>query len=67
MSLRGKAVVAPPVGPVIWEDTQVTVENLPASSLTNVLTGQVFALADSRLSVATALADFPVALLAGSG
>ena len=53
----------PPMGPAVWEDTCVTVGNAPSSPLKNLFTGETSALENSRLPVATALADFPVALL----
>jgi (1->4)-alpha-D-glucan 1-alpha-D-glucosylmutase len=52
----------PPIGTAVWEDTFVTVDNLTSAILKNVFTGQVSAIENSRISLATALADFPVAL-----
>ena len=53
----------PPLGSAIWEDTQIIVENVASSPLRNVFTGQMCSPEDSRIPVAAALADFPVALL----
>ncbi len=58
--------VSPPVGPATWEDTHVTVGDVPLLPLKNVFTGQAVSLEDPCLPVATALADFPVAVLATS-
>ncbi len=57
------ANVLPPMGSAVWEDTQVVVENVPSSPLKNLFTGQVVSLEDGRLPVATALADFPIAVM----
>ena len=54
----------PPIGAAVWADTLVTVGNAASTTLKNLFTGQALSLEDSRLPVATALADFPVALLA---
>ena len=53
----------PPLGSAVWEDTQIVVEDVASSPLRNVFTGQTCSPEDSRLPVAAALADFPVALL----
>jgi len=53
----------PPLGDAVWEDTSLVLEGLVSSPLKHLFTGQVCGLGDGRLSVATALADFPVALL----
>ena len=53
----------PPLGSVVWEDTQVPVGDVTSSALTNLFTGQVISLEDSRIPVANALADFPIAVL----
>lgn len=53
----------PPLGAAIWEDTRVILENVATSPLRNLFTGQICGLGDSRLAVAEALADFPVAVL----
>jgi (1->4)-alpha-D-glucan 1-alpha-D-glucosylmutase len=60
------APVSPPVGPIIWEDTRILVEGSVSSPLKNVLTGQACVAADSHISVADALADFPLALLSSA-
>ena len=63
--LRSDSPTAPPpIGPAVWEETQVAVENMPSSPLRNVFTGQVLTLENACLPVATALADFPIALMA---
>jgi (1->4)-alpha-D-glucan 1-alpha-D-glucosylmutase len=53
----------PPIGPVVWGDTFVSVGDGTARTLKNLFTGQVSSPANCCLPVATALADFPVALL----
>jgi (1->4)-alpha-D-glucan 1-alpha-D-glucosylmutase len=54
---------SPPLGPAIWTDTRIILEDGWPATLKNVFTGQDCPLADSRLALADALADFPVALL----
>jgi maltooligosyltrehalose synthase len=54
----------PPLGSAIWQDTHVSIGNAASSALKNLFTGQVSSIEDSRVSVANALSDFPVALLA---
>jgi maltooligosyltrehalose synthase len=54
----------PPLGPAVWEDTHVSLGRVTSSPLKNLFTGQVCSLYNSRIAVASALADFPVALLA---
>jgi (1->4)-alpha-D-glucan 1-alpha-D-glucosylmutase len=46
----------------LWGDTQILLDHLP-SSLKDVFTGQICNLEKSRISVAAALADFPIAML----
>ncbi len=58
------ATVSPPIGSAVWEDTHVTVENVGSCPLKNLFTGQISSLENSRLAVASALSDFPVALMA---
>ncbi len=55
---------SPPLGSDIWEDTHVSVGSVPSSPLKNLFTGQVFSLETPRVPVASALSDFPVALMA---
>ena len=55
-----------PLGPAVWEDTHVVTENLTTSPLRNVFTGLACTPQDSRLAMADALSDFPVALLANA-
>ncbi len=63
--LRSESETAPPpIGSTVWEDTQVIVENLPSCPLKNLFTGQVVSLEDGRVPVATALADFPIGVMA---
>jgi (1->4)-alpha-D-glucan 1-alpha-D-glucosylmutase len=54
----------PPIGSAVWGDTSITVGNVVSSPLRNLFTGRVLSLEASGLPVATALADFPVALMA---
>lgn len=63
-SAADPSTAQPPVGPAIWDDTYVSVENVRSSPLKNVFTGQECFVEDSRLRVANALSDFPVAMLA---
>jgi (1->4)-alpha-D-glucan 1-alpha-D-glucosylmutase len=61
--LRTDSLTAPPpIGSSIWEDTYVSVGNVISSPLKNLFTGQVLSF-NSSLPVATALSDFPVALI----
>jgi len=60
---QNSLVAPPPLGDAVWEDTNLAVEGLVSSALKNLFTGQVCGPRDHRLPVATALADFPVALL----
>ncbi len=53
----------PPMGSAVWEDTHVIVENVPSSPLKNVFTRQTVSLENGRVPVATALADFPIAVM----
>ncbi|MHB1035881.1 MAG: malto-oligosyltrehalose synthase [Pirellulales bacterium] len=57
----------PPIGPAVWDDTQIVVESMAPSPLTNLFTGQTCSAGDSHIRVAAALADFPVALLTNVG
>ena len=54
----------PPLGAAVWKDTYVTVENATSSPLKNLFTGEVVSAGNSRIPLAAALADFPVALIA---
>ena len=58
--------VPPPTGPVIWDDTHIVTGNAASATLTNLFTGQAVSPKGSRISLAAALADFPVAVLTGS-
>ena len=53
----------PPLGPAVWEDTQVVLPGEASLSLRNVFTGQMSCTEGERLPVASVLSDFPVALL----
>ena len=63
--LTGDALALPPLGSAVWADTYVALGDVASSSLTNLFTGQVFAPEDSRIPLAAALADFPVAVMTG--
>jgi len=54
---------SPPIGPAVWEDTQVVAPHDTEWPLRNVFTGQQYALGHPRLPLAAMLSDFPVALL----
>jgi (1->4)-alpha-D-glucan 1-alpha-D-glucosylmutase len=56
----------PPLGTAIWQDTHVLLGDLPSLPLKHLFTGQSCVAQSSRLSVAAALADFPVAILTAS-
>jgi (1->4)-alpha-D-glucan 1-alpha-D-glucosylmutase len=60
---NGSLTAPPPLGPAVWEDTHVIVPDLPSLPLRNLFTGQVCSVEDSRVPVATALSDFPVAVM----
>ena len=50
--LRSDSPTAPPpMGSAVWEDTHVTVGNVPSSPLKNLFTGQVSAFEDCSRSV----------------
>jgi (1->4)-alpha-D-glucan 1-alpha-D-glucosylmutase len=51
------------LGPAVWEDTQILLENVASRPLKNVFTGQTLAPNGLRISAANALANFPVAVL----
>ena len=53
----------PPLGFAVWEDTQIILNSAAPSPMRNVFTGEECPLKDSRISLADALADFPLALL----
>ena len=53
----------PPIGPAVWADTRIILEGDWPATLRNVFTGQTCPLTDSRIALADALAEFPVALL----
>lgn len=53
----------PPLGQEIWGDTHLDVPQLPATSLKELFTGHVVTTQDSRLPLASILADFPMVLL----
>jgi (1->4)-alpha-D-glucan 1-alpha-D-glucosylmutase len=64
MSLRTDSLSAsPPLGPAVWEDTQILIDKVVPSPWKNVLTGQACAATASRIALVDALADFPLALL----
>lgn len=53
----------PPLGEKIWGDTYVDMPQLPTAPLRDLFTGHVMTPQNSRLHLASVLADFPVALL----
>jgi (1->4)-alpha-D-glucan 1-alpha-D-glucosylmutase len=53
----------PPLGTAVWTDTRITLDGDWPTTLNNAFTGRDCPLADSHLTLADALADFPVALL----
>jgi (1->4)-alpha-D-glucan 1-alpha-D-glucosylmutase len=57
----------PPLGAAVWEDTQIVIDAKISSPLKNVFTGQTCSAEDFHIPAALALADFPVALLTGTG
>jgi len=59
--------VPPPLGPAVWEDTQIVVKKMASARLTNLFTGQACSADAARIPAAAALADFPVALLTNLG
>lgn len=56
-----------PLGSTVWEDTYVSMEGVASSAMKNLFTGEPCLPEDSRISLAVALADFPVALLTHLG
>ncbi len=62
--LQSDSATPPPMGSAVWEDTQVIVENLRPYPRKNLFTGRVVSSENGRLPVATALADFPIAVVA---
>jgi (1->4)-alpha-D-glucan 1-alpha-D-glucosylmutase len=53
----------PPLGSAVWADTHVTLGKTTSAPPKNLFTGQVTLLENARISVASALSDFPVALM----
>ena len=53
----------PPIGELIWSDTQLPLGDLPSAGLKNPFTGEPCAVEKSSIRLAAALANFPVALL----
>ncbi len=53
----------PPIGAALWADTRIILEDTWPATLRNIFTGQDCPVTDSRIALADALADFPVALL----
>ena len=53
----------PPIGELIWSDTQLPLGELPAAGLKNLFTGEFCAAEQSSIRLAAALANFPVVLL----
>jgi (1->4)-alpha-D-glucan 1-alpha-D-glucosylmutase len=53
----------PPLGPAVWDDTQIILDGVAPSSLRNIFTAAECSAAGSRIAAAEALADFPVAVL----
>ncbi len=52
-----------PMGPAVWAETHLALGDLPHGPLKNVFTAQTLTPEGSRLALAAALSDFPVALL----
>jgi maltooligosyltrehalose synthase len=59
----GSSSPPPPCGAAVWGDTHVLLGGADAPSWTNLFTGQTCLAEDSRILLAEALADFPLALL----
>jgi (1->4)-alpha-D-glucan 1-alpha-D-glucosylmutase len=53
----------PPLGSAVWTDTRIILADGWPTTLKNIFTGRNCPVADSRITLADALADFPVALL----
>ena len=60
----GSSVSQPPLGATVWHDTQVLLKEPTSAPLKHLFTGQLCESEQSRILVADALADFPVAVLA---
>jgi (1->4)-alpha-D-glucan 1-alpha-D-glucosylmutase len=60
---NGSPVTRPPTGSSVWGETCLKLANVPPRPLMNLFTGQTI-VPDSCLPLASALADFPVALFA---
>jgi (1->4)-alpha-D-glucan 1-alpha-D-glucosylmutase len=56
-----------PVGPMVWDDTRLSLPGVEGRRLRNVLTGEVLQAQGESLLVADVLAYFPVALLLSEG
>jgi (1->4)-alpha-D-glucan 1-alpha-D-glucosylmutase len=52
-----------PIGADVWDDTRIVAPELIQQPLTNLFTGQTCTFDHHRLRLATAMSDFPVALL----
>src|SRR5262245_21012513 len=61
--LARRGLETPPLGSSYWDDTRVATGANLSGRFTNVFTGALVSVNDGLLSVAEALADFPVALL----
>lgn len=53
----------PPLGEAVWGDTRIVCEALAGRTLKNLYTGQPCRFDGTSLPIATAISDFPVALL----
>jgi maltooligosyltrehalose synthase len=64
MSLpEGQNHSGPPIGELVWSDTQLPLGDLAAAGLKNLFTAESCAAEQSSIRMAAALAKFPVALL----
>ena len=64
--LRADPLTAPPpLGAAIWSDTLVSVPNAASTPLKNLFTGQVFAMQDARLPLATCAGRFSAGAAGG--
>jgi maltooligosyltrehalose synthase len=64
---EGQDHSGPPIGEPVWSDTQLALGDFRAGMLKNLFTGEACNCEQPSLSVAAALANFPVALLTNVG
>ena len=57
---------SPPLGPLIWRDTQLSLKEYKVNTLVDLFTGQSHQVNNMRLSAADVFSVFPVTVLVNS-